>query len=959
MTAVTQRIPNFLQGISDQPDELKNDGQLRKCQNGYPDIVTGLVKRNGLDHLALLDIEQDGKWFHIQKEDPQLGEELYVVNISNSGQVRVFDANTGIEFEVCYSTSPQFRKKHRTLTNPSSFINEDDLICGDSASYLEYFVHTGQHDLQAVTVNDYTFITNRTVKPEMVRVRNNPEYYEVFIECMSMQFGRQYTFGLFKLDGTEIIAPDFATPTTASGAMSAKKVLEDWAKEIKDAGDQTETSETGEGVYEEDPDYLPPPDEPDQKRWILKPESSSTSTEDGSQTTVVDITYPVDTEEVIYSDNPPGVDPDDPDSTPTTVTWTETTTVYEDTDFITEIVGEGLYIRRATPFVASTTEEDIINALSPTIDGIEKGYGEGKVPNDGEYYSLVDNVSNLPRTAPHGFIVKVVNSAEEEDDYYLEFNSGSSNVGGGSWQEIASPANYNEIDVDTAPHQIIRNRVVNEQGGLIKIRFVVSPIDYEPRRAGDGDTNKVPSWLPETNDSNSDELEGRPVNNILFYRNRLVFLSDENICLSQAGDLFNFFKESMLGLNASDPIDLNCSTNATSVLYSGIVTNSGLVLFSPGSQFLFTTDGDVLSPRTAKSNVLSNYSYNTASAPFKMGANIGFMGTSGMNSVLYQMSETMREGEPSVVEQSEVVSTTLPGGLDMVESATEIGLILMGKKDYDQVWQYKYFFDGQQLIQSAWFNWTLPGTLVYHWKSADDYYLVVRDPDTEQISIMLHTQKRPFSTGGVIDRPYYCYLDNFIKVQPGDMTVEGARNEKTTTFSVPYIVNPNRVSFAYSLGTDQYRGRATPPLSINASEGTVTVEGDWSDSELAFGYGYESIFEFPAPYVKTDAGGKKVSDTNASLTIHRCKFNMGIHSYCEFHLERFGKDSWVIPHEARLMDEYRANRPPIEYLEIITVPVYDRNVNYNLSLKSEHPGPIFLHSSSWEGDFTNRYYRRV
>ena len=765
MTAVTQRIPNFLQGISDQPDELKNDGQLRKCQNGYPDIVTGLVKRNGLDHLALLDIEQDGKWLHIQKEDPQLGEELYVVNISNRGQVRVFDANTGHEFEVCYSTSPQFRKKHRTLTNPSSFINEEDLVCNDPSAFLEYFVHEGEHDLQAVTVNDYTFVTNRAVKPQMVRIRNNPAYYEVFIECLSMQFGRQYTFGLFKLDGTEIIAPDFATPTTASGAMSAKAVLEDWAKEIKDAGNQTETTETGDGVYEQDPDYLPPPDEPDQKRWILKPESSSTSTEDGNQTTVVDLTYPVNTEEVIYSEDTP-----DPD----TVTWTQTTTVYEDTDFITEIVGEGLYIRRAVPFVASTTEEDIINALSPTIDGIEKGYGEGKVPNDGEYYSLVDNVSNLPRTAPHGFIVKVVNSAEEEDDYYLEFTSGSSNVGGGSWQEIASPANYNEIDIDTAPHQIIRNRVVNEQGALIKIRFVVSPIDYEPRRAGDGETNKVPSWLPETNDSNSDELEGRPVNNILFYRNRLVFLSDENICLSQAGDLFNFFKESMLGINASDPIDLNCSTNATSVLYSGIVTNSGLVLFSPGSQFLFTTDGDVLSPRTAKSNVLSNYSYNTDSAPFKMGANIGFMGTSGMNSVLYQMSETMREGEPSVVEQSEVVSTTLPGGLNMIESATEIGLILMGKKDYDQVWQYKYFFDGQQLIQSAWFNWTLPGTLVYHWKSADDYYLVVRDPDTDQISIML------------ITLPFFMPLINLGGVDPVWFGVMIGMNLQTSFLTPPF-----------------------------------------------------------------------------------------------------------------------------------------------------------------------------
>jgi len=47
MATVTQQIPNYILGISDQPDELKLNGQVKDLQNAYPDITIGCTKRAG------------------------------------------------------------------------------------------------------------------------------------------------------------------------------------------------------------------------------------------------------------------------------------------------------------------------------------------------------------------------------------------------------------------------------------------------------------------------------------------------------------------------------------------------------------------------------------------------------------------------------------------------------------------------------------------------------------------------------------------------------------------------------------------------------------------------------------------------------------------------------------------------------------------------------------------------
>ena len=47
MASVTQKIPNYVLGISTQPDEQKSPGQVVDLVNGVPDVVRQLDKRPG------------------------------------------------------------------------------------------------------------------------------------------------------------------------------------------------------------------------------------------------------------------------------------------------------------------------------------------------------------------------------------------------------------------------------------------------------------------------------------------------------------------------------------------------------------------------------------------------------------------------------------------------------------------------------------------------------------------------------------------------------------------------------------------------------------------------------------------------------------------------------------------------------------------------------------------------
>lgn len=137
MPAITQRVPNFLGGVSTQPDEVKSLGQVRDIINGYPDPAIGLLKRQGTKYVAeLKDTSSNfispstaitnGKWFSIFRDSS----EKYIGVIQN-GQIRIWDAITGAAKTVNYEAG--------------------------TTSYLN---STG--DYEVLSIYDQTFIANKT-----------------------------------------------------------------------------------------------------------------------------------------------------------------------------------------------------------------------------------------------------------------------------------------------------------------------------------------------------------------------------------------------------------------------------------------------------------------------------------------------------------------------------------------------------------------------------------------------------------------------------------------------------------------------------------------------------------------------------------------------------------------------------------------------------------------------------
>lgn len=104
MSTVTQRIPNFLRGISQQPDNRKFPGQLKDCVNAFPDYALGLLKRPGGNFITELEnATNQGKWFSMLRDKQEKYVAQYDDNIFRiwsiiDGSPRVVDmgTNTGV-----------------------------------------------------------------------------------------------------------------------------------------------------------------------------------------------------------------------------------------------------------------------------------------------------------------------------------------------------------------------------------------------------------------------------------------------------------------------------------------------------------------------------------------------------------------------------------------------------------------------------------------------------------------------------------------------------------------------------------------------------------------------------------------------------------------------------------------------------------------------------------------------
>ena len=572
----------------------------------------------------------------------------------------------------------------------------------------------------------------------------------------------------------------------------------------------------------------------------------------------------------------------------------------------------------------------------------------------------VNDVGDLPTHCRHGYVVKVVNSTSDKDDYYLQFNSQSAPEDGpGVWEECVKPGIRTEVAVDTMPHQLVRYRARAGKPAF----FELQPVKWAGRLVGDDNTNPTPSFLLDTQASEFnlatkewDKQVGHPIQNMAFYRNRIALLANDSIVLSQAGDYFNFWAKTAMTISPADSIDLSVGDTKPAILLHSISTQKGLLLFSKEKQFLLTTDNDVLSPETAKILSISTFNYNAKVQPFSLGTTIGFLNNVSSNTKFMEMTNISNPSQTEVIEQSKLVSSLMPNTVDSVAESKEDGLILFATRDADEnVYGYKWFNTGEKRLLASWFRWTMHGNTIFHTIMDGVYYAVVKvDDDALQLQ-KIDLKTRPKLDSQLVDYPIH--MDNMTL-----LTSSHASNE--TTFAVPREGNAPDTNFSVS-GNKRFtifavdgpmKGQAEYPR-ISGSE--FKLNGNWSTSTVYGGYTYDMKVEFPVPYLKQSEGDAVRADTRASTIIHRVDLNLGPTGYHQTRLKRKRRNDWIQDHEASLNYGFEENRYYFLDSTKTTIPVYARNGDFKLSLESNHPSPCTLYSSFWEGDYNQRYYKKV
>ncbi len=579
------------------------------------------------------------------------------------------------------------------------------------------------------------------------------------------------------------------------------------------------------------------------------------------------------------------------------------------------------------------------------------------------YQDEIGNAGRLAANSINGRLVKVTNSADERSSYFVEFvaDQDSGTQGGSGYYKESrgwslDPDGNNVrtpegLDASTMPYQLI-NTAVNQ--------FKLEPVTWENRLVGDQLSNSPPSFV------------GATIQKGFLHSNRLGFLSNENVIMSQSGEFTNFYYVTAQTVVDSDPIDLNCSSIRPAQLFSVIPQATGLILFSKFEQFRLFSDDAALTATDSIIRSISNYEADDSIEPVDVGTSIVFVSkTPNFTRTMAMSTRSNPNGEPVIVDIGKVASEFVPSTIDSMVASPQNSFVAMSSQDGSDVFFYRFFNTGEKDIMQAWYKWSLPGNVQTMAIAQDMMFFVVKVGNEYNL---LATSIAQLVLEGSTASQANPRLDMFFPIT-GGITYNSTTNK--TKITKPFSSSPNLEPVLITTPTlSNVRSRRTIydiPIQANINgpsgyeggsilpvteEGTNWyVDGDWTaySNRLIGGYKYDLEIVLPTTYFR----GQQMSDYTANLTISRYKFSFGDSGDVTFHSKAYGSDEWVALIPTPNANYYIANEVAFTESSIMTVPIYQKNEYFDFKVTSDTPLPVSLNSMMWEGQYSPRFYQRA
>ena len=454
-----------------------------------------------------------------------------------------------------------------------------------------------------------------------------------------------------------------------------------------------------------------------------------------------------------------------------------------------------------------------------------------------------------------------------------------------------------------------------------------------------------------------------------YFRSRYVVAADETVQLSETDDIFNFFNDTALTVQATDPFGLRGTSERSSPIEWMIPVEDSILAFSATSQFqIRAADADVLTPLTGEMFRLSNLEMNANVRPKLAGAQVLFstdyFGFTHFREFNFYNQRNTKLGLNlgSSLDITNYVPKYISGSVTHWDVGQNIdAAVVVSPTNKKELYVYKYLWQtgevGQQKIQRSWSQWSFNQDVQWVKFIDNVLYMLVTDSEGTYFTIQLNDELEEPGTPQIhLDR--LCQRPTPAFTAPS-ATVAGTYDSATdtTTFTLPYTPAEKVLAVVrFTNGTQQgLRLGDTTTKTLVCSE-----KGDWTSSAVAFGEPYNFEYEFNTGYVpdKNETETRRIGQLAGRTQILRWTVNHVDTGEYTVRVKRDNRSNdTVVKFRARELNV--ANNTLSSTIDPLQTgstdaPVCSRNDRCSVVVESDSWMPVTVTSASWKGVYSDR-----